>query len=955
MLKYLKSLVSIAVFSAFVPLTHAQESKSEDKELSKEEEAIEKLLTLPSTIAPSTSSAIESNDFVRAQSAPGIDAATVSALGTSGLNTLISQTSGDAATRATQLKTLINLVDVYSNVDDSGLVGRRAIDATADLTSIISSISSTITVDHLDTLSNLDTTHMSTFASDGVSNIENFAARVDVTSAMLGTSISAIDTTNLTAVVENLHASLDGDSLTALKSLEKTHMSTLSTGIDLTTSFDASVLKKSVKKFATKAEVTVTFAKKAGGGELTGVDLSTIATSIHETLDDDHISALQNLSVTHLDAMMPETSELSSGLNVSHIAHVATKAEVVVEFAKASAGTTAVKDDGSIDFGSSFEITSFVTTVHTHITEEMTQSIALFDPEHISTLVPTGGTINQEELEHFGTKAQVGATFFTPSMSESDRKTLATTVANKVDTLDKDMTTSFKSLADHSNDISFTDIVGNISIDNIHHAGAKAKKTSTFIASGASVAELKQLADDLEADTAHLETLAAMDQTKLASTYSGVSITAATSDENKHRADAVHHSGIAPTDLGDYSAEQLKALANSTQEEKDAIKAGTKDPFEHANAGKAASEVQDAATALKGSMPQNSYTSSTGFQAALESAISVANVLLTDRVISSDSDMDNMPEIKLSSLASNGYNTELVRLLAQYGALGSNGSALADAVLGNSYSAFNASLNLGTLDQPNVSYYQQFLTDLGARALGKEITGSTVTSVPTSNIEMTTGAHITFKPNTTIDASDVLPDGKARKIAMIGSAKDMIIEGDLTITNTNKTENNVVVLGSADEIHIRSEYSSSSTTPEHFTGNPDVVNLTYTGSNAAIGSEDTMRLVNVSMSTGGNLAIGSLNELHIGTDVAQSNSISVGTGGENSDPDNVYMYANSLIQINGLNITGRVDDVYMEAITINLKNVNFPTTSEVVLRSRDGTIGFNQFSIQSLGVLILQM
>jgi hypothetical protein len=132
---------------------------------------------------------------------------------------------------------------------------------------------------------------------------------------------------------------------------------------------------------------------------------------------------------------------------------------------------------------------------------------------------------------------------------------------------------------------------------------------------------------------------------------------------------------------------------------------------------------------------------------------------------------------------------------------------------------------------------------------------------------MTTGAHITFKPNTTIDASDVLPDGKARKIAMIGSAKDMIIEGDLTITNTNKTENNVVVLGSADEIHIRSEYSSSSTTPEHFTGNPDVVNLTYTGSNAAIGSEDTMRLVNVSMSTGGNLAIGSLNELHIGTDV----------------------------------------------------------------------------------------
>jgi hypothetical protein len=174
---------------------------------------------------------------------------------------------------------------------------------------------------------------------------------------------------------------------------------------------------------------------------------------------------------------------------------------------------------------------------------------------------------------------------------------------------------------------------------------------------------------------------------------------------------------------------------------------------------------------------------------------------------------------------------------------------------------------------------------------------------------------------------------------MIGSAKDMIIEGDLTITNTNKTENNVVVLGSADEIWIRSEESSANSADY---GNPDVVNLTYTGSNAAIGSQSTMNLVNVSMSTGGNLAIGTLDKLLIGTDVAQSNSISVGTGGENSDPDNVYMYANSLIQINGLNITGRVDDVYMEAITIDLKNFNFPTTSEVVLRSRDGTIRFNQ-------------
>ena len=39
----------------------------------------------------------------------------------------------------------------------------------------------------------------------------------------------------------------------------------------------------------------------------------------------------------------------------------------------------------------------------------------------------------------------------------------------------------------------------------------------------------------------------------------------------------------------------------------------------------------------------------------------------------------------------------------------------------------------------------------------------------------------------------------------------------------------------------------------------------------------------------------------------------------------------------------------MEAVTINLRNVTFPHTSEVTLRSRDGTIGFNQFANPIVG------
>ena len=347
-------------------------------------------------------------------------------MGSSGLNTLIAQTTGDAATRATQLKTLINLVDVYSNTSDSSNVGRRAINASADLSSIISSISATITTDHLDTLSNLDTTHMSTFASDGLSNIENFAARVDVTSAMLGTSIDSITTTNLTAVVDNLHASLDGDSLTALKSLEKTHMSTLSTGIDLTTSFDASVLKKSVKKFATKAEVTVEFAKvAAGGSDLSGIDLASVATSIHTNIDDDQLVALQQLEPTHLSTMATGTDITATGVDVaSKLKHFATKAEVVVEFAKVSVGTSTADASGNIDF-SSISLETFVTNIHSTLDEDHTAALANLDPTHMATMAAgtdlTASGVNvATKLTHFATKAEVVVEFAKVSAGGTD-------------------------------------------------------------------------------------------------------------------------------------------------------------------------------------------------------------------------------------------------------------------------------------------------------------------------------------------------------------------------------------------------------------------------------------------------------------------------------------------------------------------------------------------------------
>ena len=174
----------------------------------------------------------------------------------------------------------------------------------------------------------------------------------------------------------------------------------------------------------------------------------------------------------------------------------------------------------------------------------------------------------------------------------------------------------------------------------------------------------------------------------------------------------------------------------------------------------------------------------------------------------------------------------------------------------------------------------------------------------------------------------------------------MTIASDVTFTNSNDVEDHALALGSADDLYFRSEYNTANNADYD---TPDPINLTYTGSNLGLGSEDTMRLVNVNITTGGNLAIGTLKDLQIGLQDGHMSTFSVGTGGENSDPDNVYLYANNLLDINGLKFAGRVDDVYMAAITINLKNVTFPNTSEVMARTKYGTINSGTGSVNFLG------
>ena len=277
--------------------------------------------------------------------------------------------------------------------------------------------------------------------------------------------------------------------------------------------------------------------------------------------------------------------------------------------------------------------------------------------------------------------------------------------------------------------------------------------------------------------------------------------------------------------------------------------------------------------------------------------------------------------------------------LDSYNILGQNGSELLSFINdGNSITKENY-----------LSGYIKYLAAYtGSRTFGDDFDTS-VANIPLDNVTLLPGANFELEGNH--DVSNLIDPAPLTnnnvnsddiKILVAGAAKDFTITGDLTIHNDNEVEDHALVLAAADDLYLRSEYSSANADDY---SNPDTINIEYTGSNLAIASQDTMVLVNANISTGGNLAIGTLDELHIGLSDNHHSVITLGTGGNTPSPDNLYLYANDLISANGLDIEGYVSKVYMEAHTLALRDVHFPTDSRVMLRSKIGELNFNSTPI----------
>ena len=331
---------------------------------------------------------------------------------------------------------------------------------------------------------------------------------------------------------------------------------------------------------------------------------------------------------------------------------------------------------------------------------------------------------------------------------------------------------------------------------------------------------------------------------------------------------------------------------------------------------------------------------------AMALAVTWVDSLLTDRTISTS--LPSNADVNLASLTASRYTYELVRLLSNYGALGPNGDTFLNSYFGEGTTALSNTGAISTALPSGTDSTADFLPYLGALSGGRvfvneidsETTGNdTVIEVPLEKVTLNASNNIDFTGGTIYLGDKLLPkviDSRGddaspsdENIYIIGAAKDLKFTGNVVFENrveggtNNIAEDHAFVIGAGDDLYI------------------DGKDVEFKGSNLAIGSGDQMWLSTTKITTGGNLAIGALNELSISNahfEVGNANSAT-------SDPDNVYIYANELINVSGLKFDGsRLDDVYMEAVTLNLKDIVFPATAEVTLRSQDGSLHFDTYT-----------
>jgi len=212
-----------------------------------------------------------------------------------------------------------------------------------------------------------------------------------------------------------------------------------------------------------------------------------------------------------------------------------------------------------------------------------------------------------------------------------------------------------------------------------------------------------------------------------------------------------------------------------------------------------------------------------------------------------------------------------------------------------------------------------------------------------SNVNIATG--VSFNAQAT-DRTDVTIISAAKDVTLgvSGSSVDQVVTIDTPDWEQDPSngavrpqgDEDVYVIAAADDLQFRSAWKPE--THEDDYNNPERLEVKIDHSSLALAATDTMHLINVDITTGGGLAIATMDDIYIDSQDGTKSEFDIGTNG--NDFESLYLYAHNDINIRNLMVKGHVDDVYMEAKTINLYDVSFPKSAAVLLRSEDGAITF---------------
>jgi hypothetical protein len=299
---------------------------------------------------------------------------------------------------------------------------------------------------------------------------------------------------------------------------------------------------------------------------------------------------------------------------------------------------------------------------------------------------------------------------------------------------------------------------------------------------------------------------------------------------------------------------------------------------------------------------------------------SLANDLFTDQTLGGSNTLSSINAVDLNYITTKSPAQRLLNYLAQYNILGFNNDTSGDS---NLVSALPTDLFSRDNSNADITQFAEYLalystvrdSDGNLVTLGRDLGDNDLNDykIPLSNITLYPGKNITLSG--TLDVSSELPEATLTnnnvepediRIGIIGAANDVTISNDLTITNDNKVEDHALVIAAADDLVIAQGKK-----------------VEYQGSNLALGSGDTMYLVDVDIIAGGNVALGTLNDLHI----TSGSQITAGLGGNTPNSDLVLLYANDLLNLDSVNFAGNIREIHMDATRVKMKNITLPANS----------------------------